>query len=704
MRRATTGAPDAQLPLDLPAARAEVAALRRVEAEADAAYHGADAPLMGDAEYDALVRRDDAIVAAFPGAEDAPRPIGAAPSAAFRAVPHLSPMLSLDNAWTLGDIEAFVERVTAALAPHGRVPEFSVEQKIDGLSMSLVYRDRVLRSGLTRGDGTEGEDVSANARTVTGIPHWLAGDVPDLVEVRGEAYMLRGDFPAANARRQRMGKDPFSNLRNAAAGSLRHHDPEETRARKLVFAAYGIGKASAPVAAREDDLLPRLAAMGFATAWIGPQCGTAAEVWAEFERMGTARAGLDHDIDGMVVKVSSLADRELLGFTGRSPRWAIALKFAAERATTVLEALDVQVGRSGTLTPVARLAPVKVGGVTVTNATLHNQDHVDRLGLRVGDVVELERAGDVIPKIIGRVSGGAGTRWMMPTACPACGAAAVRDAGRSATSCSNAMSCPASALARFEHACGREVFDIDGLGGGKLETLLPTGLLRQPADLWRLAAHRDAVRRLPGWGDVSTDNLLASIERRRKLPLHRVLTSLSIREVGRTASRALAARYKTMAAARAAMQAAATDASALADLESIDGMGPVMAGEVAKWFSEPRNTAALDELMGEIEVEAVIKTAVPAGSGLAGKTVVFTGTLVAGKRGDAEDRARRLGAVATGSVSAKTDIVVFGDSPGSKLEKARGLNAKAAAAGCATPPIAIMTEDEWEALVSRGAN
>jgi DNA ligase (NAD+) len=688
--------------LDLFAAADEMEALRSRAAQAEAAYHRDDEPIMPDPVYDAIRQRETALAKQYPTLAKA-IPVGAPAKEGFRAVPHGIPMLSLENGFGKDDLTEFVEQVNTALRTGLNQPSaraaFAIEHKIDGLSLSLTYHGRRLALALTRGDGAEGEDVTANARTIVGIPATLPQGAPDMIEIRGEAYLAKSDFDAANNRRVRLGKDPFANTRNAAAGTIRHHDPEETRARKLRFAAYGIGATSNTVASTEGGLLCVLGSWGFETAWMGAgRPTTVEELWTTFEEIGKARAELDHEIDGAVVKVERLADRATLGTTGHSPRWAIALKFPAERATTVLSGIDVQVGRTGTLTPVARLEPVRVGGVTVTSATLHNADHVNTLGLAPGDIVEIERAGDVIPRLIGRAAGQppAPNPWKMPTACPACGGRTIREAGKAATRCSNAMSCPASALARFGHITARDVFDIDGLGDGKLESLIGMGLLKQPADLWRLRHHRNTIRSAAGWGVISVDALLSSIETRRSMPLHRLITSLGIREVGRTASRLIAERYRTLPETLAAMAGSAIDPAKQNELAGIAGMGPVMASEVAAWFAEPSNAEALAELLKEIRiVDQAIATPV-AGSAVTGKSIVFTGKLHASTREQAWETARALGAQPSESLSATTDILVVGEKAGSKLTRAKALKAKGS-------KIEVMTEAEWTQLTKQEA-
>ena len=685
------------LPRNLEAARDELRELRQAIRAADLAYHQHDAPKITDPEYDALVRRERAVAAAFPNLSVSERPVGAPPSTAFPAIHHLVPMLSLANAFSLEDAAAFYGRARDACGPSVR---FVCEHKIDGLSLSLTYRNRRLDTAATRGDGTEGEDVTPNAATIPDIPHALPDGAPDLIEIRGEVYMAAEDFAAANERRTETGKEPFANLRNAAAGTLRNGNPEETRRRRLRFRAYGLGHASVPVADGEEGLLAVLASWGFDTPRSSPPAADFKTIVAFHAKAGEERPALGFDIDGTVVKVENFAQRQALGSTGREPRWAVAIKFPAARAQTPLKAILIQVGRSGVLTPVADLDPVIVGGVEVSRATLHNEATVRRLDLRPGDLVTIERAGDVIPKVIGRAAlpgedadaPRPGTRWTMPETCPACGCMAVRDPGGAAVRCTNGMSCEATTLARFARLVGRDVLDIEGLAGKKLADLLTLKVLRTPADLYRLHRHRALIERAPGWGAVSVAKLLQAVEACRSVPLDRLLISFGIREVGHTASRLIAERYRTAGAALAVMRASAADALARRALTDLPGMGPVMAGEVAAWFSQAQNVEALDDLLTEISVVDLPTAAAPTGPApLAGKVVVFTGTLSTTTRDAAEARARELGATTSGSVSAKTSILVAGDKAGSKRAKADELNRKGAS-------IQVLDEDGWNRL------
>ena len=693
----TTLTPDTKpLPRNLEAARVELVELREAIRSADTDYHRHDAPKISDAEYDALLRRERAVAAAFADLAEYRRPVGPSPSPAFAAVAHITPMLSLANAFSLAEAEAACSRIKDVCGPGIR---FVSEHKIDGLSLSVTYRNRRLDVAVTRGDGREGEDVTPNAATIADIPHALPDDAPDLIEIRGEVYMAAADFAAANERRAAFGKPAFVSLRNAAAGSLRHSDPEETRRRRLRFRAYGQGHASVPVADSEESLLDRLVSWGFDVPRRSPPSSDFADILAFHARAERERPTLGYDIDGTVIKADGFTDRERMGSTGREPRWAVALKFEAQQAQTRLRGIRIQVGRSGVLTPVADLEPVVVGGVTVASATLHNEGVVRQLDLRPGDMVTLQRAGDVIPKIVGRVDADAsqpdrGERWTMPNTCPACGSIAARDQGGSATRCTNAMSCQATTLARFARLVARDVLDIDGLGGRGLEDLLTLDVLRTPADLYRLHRHQALIGRAPGWGEVSVTNLLRAIETRRSIPLDRLLISLGIREVGHTACRAIAERYRTIDAALATMRATATDATARQSLTDIPGMGPVMASEVASWFSEPRNVQALDDMLTEVTVLNLPGAAAPSGPApLKGKIVVFTGTLTTTTRDAAEAMARQLGAATSGSVSAKTTILVAGEKAGSKLAKADALNQKGAS-------IQVIDEAAWNKLAA----
>ena len=676
--------------MTLAEARREHQALQAEIARHDVLYHQLDAPEITDAEYDALRRRVLALEAEFPKLAAPAEPsgkVGAPPARGFAKVHHLRPMLSLDNAFGPDDFNEFIARAHRFLGSDAPLPLVG-EPKIDGLSISLTYRDGKLDRGATRGDGTEGEDVTANVANVASVPQTLAGPAPALIEIRGEVFMTKADFLRLNAAQQEAGQRLFANPRNAAAGSVRQLDPAITATRPVSLFAYAFGEASEPPAETHWDYLQRLRAWGFAVNPFSRQLPGPAEAAVYFEEIGAQRAGLPYDIDGVVFKVDSLPLQRRLGFVGRAPRWATAWKFPAERATTVLDDILIQVGRTGSLTPVAALRPVNVGGVVVTRATLHNEDEIARRDLRVGDTVTLQRAGDVIPQIVSvdvakRPPGA--QPFVFPTACPACGSPAVREEGEAVRRCTNGLTCPAQVVERLIHFVSRPALDIEGLGERTVVEFHGLGWLNTPADIFRLQAHRSDIVTREGWKERSTDALLSSIEARRTVPLDRMIFALGIRRVGATNARLLARHYGTWEAWRAAMLAAADPASEeRAALDSIVGVGAAFAEELARFFAEPRNVEALDDLAREVTVQPA--TPANAGGALAGKVVVFTGSLETMSRPEAKARAEALGAKVTDSVSKKTDFVVLGADAGSKAKKAAELGVR------------TLTEAEWREL------
>jgi DNA ligase (NAD+) len=678
----------------------ELAALATEIAAHDRAYYQQDAPIVSDAEYDALRIRNAAIEARFPALvrEDSPsRKVGAPAAAGFAKVEHARPMLSLANAFTEADLVEFVEGVRRFLRElrddPGASLEMMAEPKIDGLSISLRYERGRFAVGATRGDGYTGENVTANLRTLKDIPDRLSGaaDVlPDILEVRGEVYMTRADFAALNERQRQAGGKIFANPRNAAAGSLRQLDPGITAKRPLRFFAYAWGEISAPIATTHHDFLRRLEAFGLP---VNPQarlCRDVEAMLAFYREIGDRRASLPYDIDGVVFKVDRIDWQERLGYVSRAPRWAIAQKFAAEKARTRLRAIRVQVGRTGTLTPVAELEPVTVGGVVVSRATLHNEDEIARKDVREGDTVVVQRAGDVIPQVVGvvpeeRPKDAAPFRF--PEHCPECGSLAVREPGEVARRCAGGLICPAQAVERLKHFVSRNAFDIDGLGERHIVAFRKDGLLTSPADIFRLREKAEAIRERQGWGEKSVANLLSAIEARRTIPLDRFIYALGIRQVGEATARLLARHYRSLAAWRDGMIAASDPASdAYRELDSIEGVGPAVAADIVAFFAEPHNLAVLDDLAREVRVEDY---AAPrrAGSPLAGKTVVFTGALEKMTRGEAKARAEALGATVAASVSKKTDYVVVGADAGSKAAKARDLG------------VATLSEADWLGMI-----
>jgi DNA ligase (NAD+) len=687
-------------------AAAELARLAAAIAAHDRAYYQEDAPEISDAEYDALRRRNGAIEARFPQLvrPDSPsRKVGAAPASGFGKIRHARPMLSLDNGFTEADAYAFDVRIRRFLGLGADVPlAYTAEAKIDGLSLSLRYEMGVLVSAATRGDGAVGEDVTANARTIADIPDCLPADAPQTLEIRGEVYMRWEDFAALNASQAEAGQKIFANPRNAAAGSLRQLDPEVTAKRRLRFAAHGWGESAAPLAETQFEAMQRIAALGFPVSETLQRVDGVAAALAVYDDLLRLRADLGFDIDGTVFKVDRLDWQERLGTVSRSPRWALAQKFPAEQAVTRLLAIDIQVGRTGALTPVARLEPVSVGGVVVTNATLHNEDEIARKDVRVGDLVRVQRAGDVIPQILGWATEpeahAALPVFVFPDTCPDCGSAAVREAGEAVRRCTGGLTCPAQRLERLKHFVSRRALDIEGFGAERVELFIGLGWLDRPGDLFRLHRHRDDLLATKGWKEKSVDGLLANIDARRAPPLDRFLFALGIRHVGEVTARDLARAYRTWDAFEALLERlvahhpAPTESetperhearlrSERAALVGVSGVGPEVASALRDFWAEPHNRETLADLLGEVTPAAVVHET--RASAIAGKTMVFTGTLDAMGRDEAKALAERLGARVAGSVSAKTDLLVAGRDAGSKRARAEALG------------IAIIDEQQW---------
>ena len=670
-------------------AKSALARLAEAIEAANHAYHTLDAPDMSDADYDALKRRNVAIEARFPELLRGDSPtdrVGAPVADGFSKVAHQVRMLSLGNAFEDTDVFDFDDRIRKFLG-HSGVLDYTAEPKIDGLSLALRYEAGLLVQAATRGDGEVGEDVLANARTIADIPHRLTA-APALLEVRGEVYMSHADFVTLNARQLSRNEKSFANPRNAAAGSLRQLDAGITAARPLRFFAYAWGALSEPLASTQLQAISRLQSLGFQTNPLTVLCNSPEALLAQYRTIEAQRATLGYDIDGVVYKVNDLALQARLGFRSTTPRWAIAHKFPAELAWTRLTAIDIQVGRTGALSPVARLLPVTVGGVVVSNATLHNEDYIagrDAKGnairggrdIRIGDWVQVYRAGDVIPKIadvdlIQRPE--ASAPFVFPHFCPDCGSAAVREEGDAVRRCSGGLICPAQAMERLKHFVSRSAFDIEGLGAKQVEMFFNDADLpiRSPADIFTLAA-RDAANGLKrlknrdGFGEKSTTNLFAAIKARRRIPLGRLIFALGIRHVGEVAAGLLARHYSTWAAFEAAITHAAPDTKEWAELTAINGIGGVLAASLTAAFANPAERAAIDALVAHLEVEPVFARA-PVDSPVAGKTVVFTGTLEKMSRAEAKARAEALGAKVAGSVSAKTDLVIAGPGAGSKAK------------------------------------
>jgi DNA ligase (NAD+) len=687
-------------------ARAELARLASELARANAAYHTEDAPEISDAEYDALKRRNAAIEAAFPDLKRADSPsdqVGAAPAEGFSKVTHDVRMLSLGNAFADDDITDFDRSVRKYLGRDDAIA-YTAEPKIDGLSLSLRYEDGRLVQAATRGDGAVGENVTANARTIDDIPSTLTG-APDVLEVRGEVYMSHADFAALNDRQAEAGAKTFANPRNAAAGSLRQLDATITRSRPLRFFAYAWGALSDPLADTQIAAIERLAQLGFATNPLTRLCAGPEEMLEHYRRIEEQRATLGYDIDGVVYKVNDLDLQRRLGFRSTTPRWAIAHKFPAELAWTRLEAIDIQVGRTGALSPVARLSPVTVGGVVVSNATLHNEDYIagrdasgtpirDGKDIRAGDWVQVYRAGDVIPKVadvdLSKRPKDA-VPYEFPTRCPECGSDAVREPGDAVRRCSGGIICPAQTVEKLKHFVSRAAFDIEGLGAKQVEQFFEDGWIREPADIFTLRdrfgpGNLTQLQNRDGWGEKSATNLFDAIDERRQIALRRVIFGLGIRHVGEAAAGLLARHYGDWAGFEAAMTGAVVgEGAAWEDLIGIDGVGQVMAASLVTAFQQEAERASIDRLAAHLEIAPAER--VDTGSPVAGKTVVFTGTLEKMTRAEAKARAEALGAKVAGSVSAKTDLLVAGPGAGSKAKKAADLG------------IETIDEDAWLDLI-----
>ena len=700
-------------------ARAELATLAAEIARHSALYHTEDRPELADGDYDALVRRNKAIEDRFPDLTRADTPsdkVGSAPSPKFTPVRHAVQMLSLDNLFSRDDAEEWVARTRKylGLAP-GTPLDMTSEFKLDGLSLSLRYEGRRLKCAATRGDGAVGEDVTANARVVSGIPHELPADAPDLLEVRGEVYMGKQTFIEINE--SGVAGRTFANPRNAAAGSLRQKDAAKTAKRGLVFAPHGIGESSDPATGTWSDVIARLSGWGF-----GPEGGPQDRVWrhdgsvdaimAVFKEIERDRSALPFDIDGVVHKVDLIETRDRLGQVSKTPRWAIAHKFPAERASTTLRDITVQVGRTGRITPVARLDPVSVGGVFVSNATLHNADFITSMGLRIGDTVTLQRAGDVIPQIVGYetptdVHEGLAP-YAFPTSCPVCGSAIVRDPDEADSYCEGSLHCGAQIVERLVHIAGRGALDIDGLGDKIIGELHADGILAKPADIFRLGRHRADLVEREGWGTTSVDNLLRSIDTARRTTVDRGLYSLGIRHVGPTATKSIAREWGTieevklriaeMADLRDVAYGQFHDAGAshrvaddkalkkVAETVAIPDIGPVVMRNLIDFFSDEGNARLADALFSELDLQVLEKVRTLQ-SEVSGKVVVFTGSLESMSREEAKAQAERLGAKPSGAISAKTDLLVAGPGAGSKISKASSLG------------IRTISEQEWLEIV-----
>ena len=682
-------------------AKAELKRLAGEIAEHDRLYYQEAAPIISDAEYDALRHRYERIEARFPELrtpESLSLRVGAPPAARFAKVRHAVPMLSIDNAFSEQDVADFVERIRRFLRLPAQEPvAFTAEPKIDGLSCSLRYEQGVLVGAATRGDGTVGEDVTANVRTIADVPGKLHGrNLPAVCEVRGEVYMSRAEFLALNQRQEAEGKPVFANPRNSAAGSLRQLDPAITASRPLKFFAYAWGEMSVLAEPTQSAMVKWLAHIGFKTNPLMKLCRSVEDLLAYHRDMEMRRAGVGYDIDGVVYKVDRLDWQERLGFVSRSPRWAIAHKFAAEKATTVVRAVEIQVGRTGALTPVAKLEPVTVGGVVVQNATLHNADEIARLDVRIGDTVVIQRAGDVIPQVLGVVLDKRpkdAKPYHFPKKCPCpLKTEVVRETTASGevgavSRCSGEFACPYQTMEHLRHFVSRRAFDIDGLGEKQIEFFFEQGWVKEPADIFTLEARNDRIRleQVEGYGETSVGNLFRAIGARREIPLERFIFALGIRHVGETTAIALARGYGSWQAFHeACLKLAKGDEEARQELDALEQIGDTVIDSLAAYFGEEHNRKLVERLTRQVTIRDAER---PRGSAVAGKTVVFTGTLERMTRDEAKAMAERLGAKVAGLVSRNTDYVVAGPGAGSKLGKARELG------------VAVLSEEQWFELV-----
>ncbi|MFY9838180.1 MAG: NAD-dependent DNA ligase LigA [Xanthobacteraceae bacterium] len=682
--------------------KTEHARLEAEIAEHDQRYYQEDAPTVSDADYDKLRQRYGAIEARFPQfrtLQSLTQRVGAAPSARFAKVRHAVPMLSLDNAFAEEDVRDFVARIRRFLRlTDDEEIAFSAEPKIDGLSMSLRYEGGVLVTGATRGDGSEGEDVTANVKTLADIPQRLKGkNIPAICEIRGEVYMTKHAFLALNKRQAENGGQVFANPRNSAAGSLRQKDPSITASRPLGFFAYAWGQMSEMPAETQSGMIKWFESCGFKTNPLTKLC-RGLDALLQFHREIEAQRGtLDYDIDGVVYKIDRLDWQERLGFVSRSPRWAIAHKFPAERAITVLRDIEIQIGRTGALTPVAKLEPVTVGGVVVQNATLHNADEIARLDVRIGDTVQIQRAGDVIPQVLGvikekRLRGA--KPYEFPKVCPChLHTDVVREATASGEQgavarCTGEFACPYQAVEHLKHFVSRRAFDIDGLGEKQIELFYEQGWVKEPADIFTLEKRNNKIRlqEVEGFGGTSVRNLFAAIEARREISLERFVYALGVRHVGETTAVALARGYGSWDAFHnACLKLAKADADTEQEMDALDQIGDTVIESLRDYFGEAHNRQRIERLAAQVKIREAEKP--QSDSAIAGKTVVFTGTLEKMTRDEAKASAERLGAKVSGSVSRKTDYVVVGPGAGSKLAEAKKLG------------VAVLTEEEWAKLI-----
>jgi DNA ligase (NAD+) len=665
----------------------------------DRLYYQKDAPEISDAAYDRLRQELEALEKKHPELVTADSPtqtVGAAPAGGFKKVRHAVPMLSLANAMEEQDVHDFLDRVRRFLnLPEGEKIALVAEPKIDGLSCSLRFERGKLVLAATRGDGEEGEDITANVRTIKDVPQQLPKDAPDVVEVRGEIYMRRDEFIKMNESLAAEQKQVFANPRNAAAGSVRQLDSTIAATRPLHFFAYAVGETSDVLADTQWGIRKTLKRYGFPESEPSKICKSEAELLEYYREIAEQRAALPYEIDGVVYKIDRIDWQARLGFVSRAPRWAVAHKFPAEQAVTILNGIDIQVGRTGTLTPVARLEPITVGGVVVSNATLHNEDEIERKGVRIGDHVVVQRAGDVIPQIVRVLEEkrtGKEKRFTFPEKCPVCGSLAIREEGEVAKRCTGGLICAAQAVERLKHFVSRLAFDIEGLGDKIIQEFWEEGLVKSPADIFRIEEKNEKlippIREREGWGDLSEKKLFDAINARRAIALNRFIYALGIRQIGEATAKKLAAAYGNITVLRVAMAEAQDRAGeAYAELTSIEDIGPSVADDLLGFFAEKHNRDILDDLEEQLTVEPY-EAPKTGDSKVAGKTVVFTGTLTQMTRQEAKARAESLGAKVAGSVSKKTDYVVAGEDAGSKLKTARELG------------VAVLTEQEWIDLIA----
>ncbi len=672
----------------------ELEFLAKEIADHDIAYHKNDEPSIDDANYDTLRRRNDEIEFRFPllVRSDSPsKKVGAPVSSGFSKIFHAKPMLSLGNGFSEEDIGNFLYRVRRFLSlDDSEKIDIIGEPKIDGLSISIRYEKGRLVHAATRGDGQVGEDVTANIRTLKKIPTKILGDVPSVVEVRGEVYMSKAEFRALNNRQETNGEKIFANPRNAAAGSLRQKDCSITASRPLEIFAYSLGEISRPIAATHRDYLNQLVAWGFSVNSLTENLSDISSIMSFYNSLNECRANLNYDIDGIVYKVNRIDWQERLGQVSRAPRWAIAHKFPAERVQTFLKEIRIQVGRTGALTPVAELEPITVGGVVVSRATLHNEDEIIRKGVRVGDTVIVQRAGDVIPQVVSVVMEkrlDQSVKFEFPVVCPECGSHAARKEGEVARRCTGGLICPAQAVERLKHFVSRNAFDIEGLGGRSIEDFWNDSLIKTPVDIFRLKDNRQLLEGREGWGNKSIDNLIFALSEKINIPLDRFIYALGIRQIGQATAHLMARHFGTLEHWRSAIVSAYDmESEAYQDLVNINGIGPSAAKDLVEFIAEPHNSQVLDELEEILNIENYVVSDFSYSS-VAGKIVVFTGTLETMSRNEAKVRAESLGAKVAGSVSKKTNYVVVAPGSGLKAKKAIDLGA------------VTLTEQEWLDLI-----